>query len=253
MCSGGIFHQIVSRLTSQPNLSSTVIIFCTPQIEFLKKRRAYIITQLYNVGKSIRTAESEHLAGQGLPEVQCRKRQTHKRGENNVEHCRLARDTVIQFSLRGLTQLHSARLCLTHYNAIYEGICTLFCQSTRGKHHITAARLDFAVCFSNFLSPLISLSRKHLGVSFSTHVRRGFYFVLQPLLKPLVCHDTAEVVQLSHDLIFVSMDMLLNQIPKRNLAPKDTVDEVQASAFLQAVDWETGEPGWPGPKPLTDR
>lgn len=43
------------------------------------------------------------------------------------------------------------------------------------------------------------------------------------------------------------------QVRKRDLAPKDTVDEVDADSFLHAVDWEAGTVDGPGPKPLTDR
>ena len=45
----------------------------------------------------------------------------------------------------------------------------------------------------------------------------------------------------------------LRQIPKRDLAPKDTVDESHSGSFLQAVDWKSGIADGPGPKPLTDR
>lgn len=39
------------------------------QIAALRRRRAYIIAQLHNVGKSIRETEGEVLEGQCLPEV----------------------------------------------------------------------------------------------------------------------------------------------------------------------------------------
>lgn len=43
------------------------------------------------------------------------------------------------------------------------------------------------------------------------------------------------------------------QIPKRDLTPKDTVDESNPGSFLNAVDWDMGTSDGPGPKPLTDR
>lgn len=52
---------------------------------------------------------------------------------------------------------------------------------------------------------------------------------------------------------FVLFCVSRRQIPKRDLAPKDTVDESNCGSFLQAVDWKAGTADGPGPKPLTDR
>eukprot|EP00903_Cladosiphon_okamuranus_P011263 g10621.t1 len=45
----------------------------------------------------------------------------------------------------------------------------------------------------------------------------------------------------------------LPEIPRRDLAPKNTVDESQTGSFLHAVNWRAGTDDGPGPKPLTDR
>ncbi|CAM9193788.1 unnamed protein product, partial [Hapterophycus canaliculatus] len=45
----------------------------------------------------------------------------------------------------------------------------------------------------------------------------------------------------------------LPEIPRRDLTPKDTVDESQTSSFLHGVNWRTGTDDGPGPKPLTHR
>lgn len=44
-----------------------------------------------------------------------------------------------------------------------------------------------------------------------------------------------------------------SKIPRRDLAPKDTVDESRTGSFLHTVDWRAGTDDGPGPKPLTDR
>lgn len=44
-----------------------------------------------------------------------------------------------------------------------------------------------------------------------------------------------------------------SKIPRRDLAPKNTVDESQTGSFLHAVDWRAGTDDGPGPKPLTER
>ena len=46
---------------------------------------------------------------------------------------------------------------------------------------------------------------------------------------------------------------MLRQIPRRDLAPKDTVDESRTGSFLHEVSWRAGTDDGPGPKPLTDR
>lgn len=69
--------------------------------------------------------------------------------------------------------------------------------------------------------------------------------------------NVVEVISETRLLFFVFLVVRVcvswRKIPKRDLAPKNTVDESNCGSFLQAVDWKAGTADGPGPKPLTDR
>ncbi|CAM9483729.1 unnamed protein product, partial [Pylaiella littoralis] len=74
--------------------------------------------------------------------------------------------------------------------------------------------------------------------------RRRAYIIAQ-------LHNVGQSIRETEAEVLVGQ--CLPEIPKRDLAPKDTVDESQTGSFLHAVDWRTGSDDGPGPKPLTDR
>lgn len=43
------------------------------------------------------------------------------------------------------------------------------------------------------------------------------------------------------------------QVPRRDTAPRDTIDESRVDSFLGAEDWSTGSLSEPGPRAMTDR